>query len=218
MKQRAEAMSRQITKTVNCRYLLYLPKGYGRTKKRWPMILFLHGKGERGDDLKMVKQHGPPKIVERKILPFIVVSPQCPSDKVWTGLNDELNALLDEMAEKYAVDSDRIYLTGLSMGGYGTWSLASEHPERFAAIVPICGGGHRDMAKKLVKVPVWAFHGENDTIVPLSQTAEIVDSLTACGGGVKFTIYPKTGHDAWTVTYNNPKLYAWLLKHRRRKK
>ena len=218
MKQRAEAMSRQITKTVNCRYLLYLPKGHGKTKKRWPMLLFLHGAGERGDNLEMVKLHGPPKIVERKGLPFIIVSPQCPAGQWWTNCGDMLNALLDEVQDRYAVDPHRVYVTGLSMGGYGTWSLAIEYPGRFAAIAPICGGGSRHLASRLKGVPVWAFHGEKDAVVPVRESAEMVDALTACGGKVKLTIYPDAAHDSWTETYKNPKLYQWFLKHRRRKR
>ena len=217
MPQSAQAMKKQITKTVACRYLLYLPKGYGKTRKRWPLILFLHGAGERGDDLELVKKHGPPKVAEKKRLPFIVVSPQCPAGRWWTNCSDMLTALLDEVAAKYAVDEGRIYLTGLSMGGYGTWSLAVEHPERFAAIAPICGGGNHHVVGVLKKVPAWVFHGEKDTVVPIVESERMVAALKACGGNVKFTAYPEAAHDSWTKTYNSARLYEWFLKHRRGK-
>jgi predicted peptidase len=215
MPQTVQAMNRRITKRVSCGYLLYLPRDYGKTKKLWPMILFLHGAGERGDDLELVKKHGPPKIVEKKGLPFIVVSPQCPAGQWWTNCNDMITALLDEVVAKYAVDQDKMYLTGLSMGGYGTWSLATECPERFAAIAPICGGGHRLVVNNLKNVPVWGFHGAKDTVVPIKESEEMVNTLKACGGNVKFTVYPKAAHDSWTKTYNNPRLYEWFLKQRR---
>ena len=127
-----------------------------------------------------------------------------------------INGLVDEIIKKYEVDTSRIYLTGLSMGGFGTWSLASMHPERFAAIAPICGGGEsRRVARSLKNMPVWAFHGEKDTVVPAERSKEIVEALKANGGNVKLTLYPEVGHDSWTRTYDNPKLYEWFLKHSR---
>jgi predicted peptidase len=116
---------------------------------------------------------------------------------------------------QYAVDEERVYVTGLSMGGFGTWSLAQAHPERFAAIAPICGGGNPELAGNLRHVPVWAFHGAKDNVVPLSASQEMVDALKAIGADVKFTIYPEAYHDAWTETYENPQLYEWLLQHKR---
>ena len=198
---------------ISCRYLLYLPKGCGKTKKRWPLILFLHGAGERGDDLERVKIHGPPKLAaEGREFPFIIVSPQCPEDYWWS--NPVLIALLDDIERRLPVDPARIYLTGLSMGGFGTWNLATEHPGRFAAIAPICGGGHPILAGRLKDVPVWAFHGARDEVVPLSASQSMVDAVKRAGGRPRFTVYPAAGHDSWTATYNNPRLYAWFLKHR----
>src|SRR5436190_19877428 len=128
------------TQTVELNYLLFLPRGYEPSGKRWPLILFLHGAGERGSDIQKVATHGPPKKVKNDPdFPFIVVSPQCPEREHWS--NDSLLLLLEEVLNKYSVDTNRVYLTGLSMGGYGTWSLALAYPEKFAAIVPICGGG-----------------------------------------------------------------------------
>src|SRR5262249_40515007 len=155
------------TRTVGAQYLLYLPKGYdAKSSKRWPLILFLHGAGERGTNLTRVAVHGPPKLArEKKEFPFLIVSPQCPDGETWS--NDTLLALMDEVIASHAVDTNRIYLTGLSMGGYGTWSLGVQNPERFAAIAPICGGGEtihvllasRKQSQALKTLGVWAFHG-----------------------------------------------------------
>ena len=216
--QLSHTFEKTITKNLSCNYLLYLPDGYGQTKQRWPLIMFLHGAGERGSDLNKVRVHGPPKIVEnRKDFPFIVVSPQCPEDDWWTGKVEVLINLLDDIVARYNVDTERIYLTGLSMGGFGTWSLASEYPERFAAIAPICGGGNRIMALRLRDMPVWVFHGAKDKVVPLKESEEMVNAIRSRGGNVKLTVYPDAGHDSWTETYNNQQLYDWFLQHRKSK-
>ena len=217
--QHSQVFEKQITKTLSCKYLLFLPEAYGEKEQDWPMILFLHGAGERGDDLNKVKKHGPPKIVEnRKDFSFIVVSPQCPSDDWWTEKTEVLIHLLDDIVARYDVDKERIYLTGLSMGGYGTWTLAAEYPQRFAAIAPICGGGKRFMAFKLKDVPVWAFHGAKDRVVPLKESEQMVNAIKGRGGNAKLTVYPDAGHDSWTETYNNEELYKWFLQHRKKSK
>ena len=214
--QHSQVFEKTITKTLRCKYLLFLPEGYGQKHEPWPLILFLHGAGERGDDLKLVKKHGPPKIVENKMdFPFIVVSPQCPAASWWTDEIEVLTSLLDDVITRYQVDATRIYLTGLSMGGYGTWALAAAQPERFAAIAPICGGGKRFMADRLKNVPVWAFHGAKDKVVPLRESEGMVNAVNARGGSAKLTVYPEAQHDSWTVTYNNPELYDWFLAHRK---
>jgi len=214
--QHPQVFEKVITKTLNCQYLLFLPEDYEKKQQRWPMILFLHGVGERGSDLNLVKKHGPPKIIEnRKDFPFIVVSPQCPQGQWWTEKVEVLINLLDDIINRYNVDTERVYLTGLSMGGYGTWTLAAAHPERFAAIAPICGGGERYMADKFRKVSVWAFHGAKDNVVPVAKSEEIVNAINACGGNAKLTVYPNAAHDSWTVTYDNPELYDWFLRHRK---
>lgn len=203
----------EVTVPVTMNYLLALPKEY-ESKEKWPLLLFLHGAGERGDNLEQVKRHGPPKLIAAgKDLPFIVVSPQCPANRRWESI--ELTALLDEIVAKYKVDEDRIYVTGLSMGGFGTWSLATHSPERFAAIAPICGGGETFMARSLVKLPVWAFHGEKDSVVRPVRSTEMVEAIKAAGGDPKLTLYPDLSHDSWTITYDNPEFYTWLLEHKR---
>ncbi len=222
--QQARQFTRQITRTVTLNYLLYVPRAAAaHPDQKWPLILFLHGAGERGHDVWLVAKHGPPKIVrERPDFPFIVVSPQCPAGRVWD--NDEVLALLDEILATQPVDPTRVYLTGLSMGGYGTWSLGLAHPERFAAIVPICGGG--DPLKALLADPkkaealrslaVWAFHGAKDPVVKLVESERMVEALRKAGvREVELTVYPDAQHDSWTETYANPKLYEWLLRHQR---
>lgn len=215
MSQSAHQLERQVTKTVQVKYLLHLPEGYERDNKmKWPLVLFLHGAGERGDDIQKVKAHGIPKIADlNPSLPFIAVSPQCSEDSYWNAEKDALMALLDEIMTSFNVDEKRVYLTGLSMGGYGTWELASSHPEKFAAVVPICGGGNPSRVQSLVNTPVWAFHGAKDDVVKLEESEKMVHALQACGGNVKLTVYPEADHDSWTKTYANPELYSWLLGH-----
>jgi predicted peptidase len=140
--QKSKKFEKQVTRTLSANYLLFLPKGYEpKGEKKWPLMIFLHGAGERGSELKKVAVHGPPKIVKSQPdFPFIVVSPQCPENQTWS--NDVVLGLMDEIIATHQVDTNRVYLTGLSMGGYGTWSIALQHPERFAAVAPICGGGN----------------------------------------------------------------------------
>ncbi len=198
------------------KYLLQLPPDYDQQKAS-PLLLFLHGAGERGDNLDLVKKHGPPKLIaEGQSLPFIVVSPQCPKGRWWEPF--ELAALLDEIVEKYNVDEDRIYVTGLSMGGFGTWSLAAYQPKRFAAIVPICGGGEPFMTRLFADVPAWVFHGGKDPVVPLERSKEMVEAMRKAGGDVKFTVYPEAGHDSWSQAYADPVLFKWLLEQKRTSK
>ncbi|MFV1967422.1 MAG: prolyl oligopeptidase family serine peptidase [Pirellulaceae bacterium] len=198
---------------VQMGYLLYLPKDYDK-QESWPLVLFLHGAGERGDDLELVTVHGPPKLIaEGKDFPFIVVSPQCPKDRWWQ--HTELTALLDHIVKTHKVDEDRIYVTGLSMGGFGSWRLAAYTPNRFAAIAPICGGGETYWTRRFPHLPVWVFHGAKDTGVPLERSQQMVDALKNAGGKPKLTVYPEAGHNAWTETYNNPKFYEWLLEQER---
>lgn len=213
-RQVAHEMSRRVERQLGARYLVFLPPGYDAAE-RYPTILFLHGAGERGDDPARVRVNGPPKLVEQRPeeFPFIVVSPQVPADRIWS--TQVLDALLDEVTERYAVDPDRIYVTGLSMGGYGAWHLAMEYPHRFAALAPIAGGGTITGACTLRHLPIWVFHGARDEVVPVSRSEELVNRLRGCDGHVRYTRYEDAGHDAWTRTYENPELYRWLLRHRR---
>ncbi len=214
--QTAQEFEARLTRSVNVQYWLFLPQDYRRNgDQKWPLILFLHGAGERGTDLELVKKHGPPKILEqRRDFPFIVVSPQCPRGEFWS--DDALLALLDQVLAQHAVDRKRVYLTGLSMGGYGTWSLAARAPERFAAIAPICGGGMTIWGRRLRNTPVWVFHGAQDPLVPLEESERMVEALRRAGNEqVRLMVYPDAGHDSWTETYDNEQLYQWFLSHSR---
>jgi predicted peptidase len=204
-------------------YLQYLPKDYDKqSEKRWPLMLFLHGSGERGSDVQLVAKHGPFKLVrEGHEFPFIIIAPQCPEKQRWQV--EPLMQLVAEAEKKFRVDPTRIYVTGLSMGGFGTWALGVNHPEKFAAIIPICGGGGiGDFVMSSIDHPelkslaVWAFHGAKDPTVPVSASQEAVALLKEKGvQEVKLTIYPEALHDSWTQTYENPEIYDWLLQHHR---
>ncbi|MGB2938002.1 MAG: prolyl oligopeptidase family serine peptidase [Phycisphaerae bacterium] len=199
------------------KYLLYVPDAYNRTPTKWPLVLFLHGAGERGDDLELVEKHGPPKLIAQgREFPAIIVSPQCPKDTWWTDHVAALEALLDEIVARYRVDEDRIYVTGISMGGFGTWALAFDQPQRFAALGVICGRGDPAKAALLKHVPIWVFHGAKDQTVPLKDSQDMVEALQAAGGSPKFTVYPDAGHDSWTRTYEDPAFWEWLFAQRRR--
>ena len=205
----------EVTVTARLRYLLALPEGYDDDKeRRWPLLVFLHGAGESGDDLSKVKVHGPPKLLAsaKRSFPCIVVSPQSPG-RGWNP--DVLLALVDEVCRQERVDEDRIWLTGLSMGGFGTWALAAARPERFAAIVPICGGGNPRDAGKIAGLPAWVFHGAKDAVVPLAASQTMVDAVREQGGEPRFTVYPDAGHDSWTEAYDDPALWEWLFAQAR---
>ena len=200
-------------------YLIYFPQEYSDTSNtKWPLLIFLHGMGETGTDINKVKHIGLAKNIEEgQQLPFIVISPQ----EQRSGSGWDINTLynfFNKIIEKYPVDQDRVYLTGLSMGGYGTWNFAAIYPDLFAAIIPICGGTHYpNLINRLKDIPVWCFHGDQDTAVPLSASQNNVDTLKQHNGNVKFTIYPGVGHDSWTQTYANEEIYEWLLQQKRSK-
>jgi predicted peptidase len=220
MSQHPQTFEKQICKTVRLDYLLHLPRDYDPVR-RFPLILFLHGSGQRGDDLEQIKRHGITKIAEaHEDFPFIAVSPQCPADSDWIVRMDDLNALLDHISANYAVDPARIYLTGLSMGGRGAYQLAFVAPHRFAAMAIVSARRpdvfrSPDRAATLRHLPIWIFHGAQDVRVPATEAREMEHALRACNGDVRLTIYPDAEHDAWTRAYENPELYVWLLEHKR---
>lgn len=209
-----------VSKAVNLNYLLHVPEqSQANPEKLWPSILFLHGLGESGDNPSDVLRYGVPQyIAEQPDFPFIVIAPQCPENTWWPELSDSLDILLEQCCGSLAIDTKRLYLTGLSMGGFGSWYLGTIWPGRFAAVAPVCGGGYwfhgfPERVAALKNVPVWAFHGAKDDVVPLTASEEMVNTLGNCGGNVKLTVYPDANHDSWTETYNNPELYNWFLKH-----
>lgn len=196
------------------RFWLFLPKGYGQENQNWPVLMYLHGSHRRGTDLRKVRTNVPAPFMEQAgELPFIVVAPQCPKGERWDP--DELIALLDKLITELAIDTTRIYLTGMSLGAFGTFEVAAKYPNRFAAIAPISGGGNDKQVAALSNMPAWVFHGTNDKVVPFSRSSSMVNALKEVGAEVKFTAFKGQGHDIWTEAYSNPELYSWLLEHRR---
>lgn len=221
MPQEAFTFEREYIRHVKLQYLRFLPRTYGSApKQKWPLILFLHGAGERGDSIDQVKVHGIPKIAEEMDLQFVALSPQCPPNHWWSDYTQTLEQLIQQTIDTLDVDPDRVYITGLSMGGFGTWHMIVEYPHLFAAAAPICGGGAwpygvRERLPLIKHLPVWVFHGGKDDVVPVLESQVMVDILKKIDGNVNFTIYPEAKHDSWTETYNNPDLYKWFLSHRR---
>jgi predicted peptidase len=202
-------------KDVTLRYQIYLPNEYEtKPAEKWPLVLFLHGSGERGDDIEKVKIHGPPKLAgQGKEFPFVLVSPQCPAGIRWNA--DELDKLIDELTTTLRIDRQRLYVTGLSMGGSGTWSLIAAQPEKFAAAMPLCGRGDLEAVEKIAKTPIWVLVGDEDKPDVVQNCKDMAVALKKAGDEAKLTVYPGLGHDCWTVTYDNPDVYEWLLSHRR---
>ena len=213
MPSTSRVLDTTVTKRLTLRYLLYIPEGYSPTGNRWPLVLFLHGSGERGSDLSLLARQGLPKLAAEHDLPFLLAAPQLPEGEVWSA--DTLKALLDELEATLRVDPDRIYLTGLSMGAFGAWDLAIAQPDRFAALVAISGGGNPVEVCRLKNVPVWIAHGRKDDVIPVAWAESLAQRLERCGGKVRLTVYPDAGHDAWTRTYADPAFLDWLLAQRR---
>ncbi|XIG75374.1 phospholipase [Streptomyces sp. SGAir0957] len=198
-------------------YLLHVPDGYQAGEaEQWPLVLFLHGASERGDDPAELAAQGLVKRVADGVrVPFVLLAPQCPAYSTWTLELAGVHALLEEVAAQYRVDQDRVYVTGLSMGGTGSWAMATRYPGRFAAVAPICGSWLPEAAPRIDHLPVWTFHGSDDRDIPVEHTDKIVKALQERGSSVRFTRYPGVGHDAWTRTYDDPDFYEWLLAQRR---
>ena len=187
-----------------------------KTDKKVPLILQLHGAGERGvggEDLCKVDIHGFSGTVRDGEYECIFIMPQCPSDSFWAAKVESLLEFIDQLKSAYPIDEDRVYLTGLSMGGFGTWFTAMAKPDLFAAIAPVCGGGMPWNAGVL-NMPIWAFHGTDDTVVLPHNTEDMVEKLQALGKNVTYTRLDGVGHNAWSFAYNAD-LIDWFLKHRR---
>jgi predicted peptidase len=201
------------TKKVKYNYLIHLPDDYGKDPdKKWPVIFYLHGRHASGKHLESLERYGLPYYLEKgKKIDFIVVSPQCPWNKNWAS-DDWFNPVYDEIAAKYKVDDSRLYLIGMSMGGFGTWAVANRMPDRFAAIAPMCGGADVRWAKELSKVPTWVFHGTADREIPISRSEVMVKALEKLNAEIKFTRLKGLGHDI-SKQFNDDKLYAWLMEH-----
>lgn len=215
------------------KYRLIKPANY-KYGNKYPLVLFLHGAGERGDDNSATLRHAAKNFADdplRAKYPAYVVIPQCPKDKKWSEVDwskdssqlpqdpsdamQSVKELIDEMVENAGVDRNRIYITGLSMGGYGTWDAIARYPGFFAAAAPICGGGDPKTVEKFKALPIWCFHGAKDPVVKVNRSREMVDALKKLGSPIKYTEYPEAQHDSWTETYANPELYDWLFAQRR---
>lgn len=194
-------------------YLSYLPQQYDDDRhKHWPLIIYLHGKSACGSNLDKVRRYGLPFFTDRGMqLDAIALSPQCPTGKNWTS-EDWLTPFLKEVTHKYRIDTTRIYLTGMSLGGFGTWDLAIRYPHRFAAIAPLCGGGRPQLVCAIKDLPIWVFHGDQDEQVPIRRSEEMVDALRKCGGHPKFTVLKGFPHDIHR-TYGDENLYRWMLQY-----
>ncbi|CAN5657678.1 hypothetical protein BH11VER1_BH11VER1_42030 [soil metagenome] len=207
----------EVKLKVGYPYLLALPEGYQKEgDKKWPLLVFLHGAGERGNNLEKLKKHGPPKLIAAgKKFEAIVACPQVLPLNVWNPYG--VKALVDELKTKYRVDESRIYLTGISMGGFGTWDTVMEFPDLFAAAVPICGGAGVKfvMAERIKRLPIWIFHGDADPAVPVDYSKSIQKALEKVSGHSRLTIYPGVAHDSWTQTYDNPEVWQWLFQQQK---
>ena len=215
-------------------YRLLVPRNYDRSQ-RYPLVLFLHGAGERGDDNSAQLKHGARLFLKpqvREKFPCFVVAPQCPKEQKWSDIDwksggalpAEASApsrltleVLQKLQQEFSIDADRLYVTGLSMGGYGTWDHICRSPERWAAAVPVCGGGDPRSVARAREIPVWAFHGDDDRAVPVARTREMVTALRAAKGHVYYSEYPGVPHDSWTNAYDEPELLPWLFAQKRGK-
>lgn len=197
-------------------YVKYLPKDYDPTKK-YPLVFFLHGAGERGDDLDVACRHGFMKHVREdgKEYPFIFIAPQCPAEKYWACYTESLLAFLEYVCQELPIDRDRIYLTGLSMGGTGTFMLTMAAPEIFAAIAPVCGSGIIWYAEKLRNVPVYMYHGDLDDTVPIQESVTMLTKIHERGGHAQLKICYGYKHNSWDVAYAGDELVEWLLSHKK---
>ncbi|SFT21606.1 Phospholipase/Carboxylesterase [Paenibacillus sp. BC26] len=213
-----QRLQTEIRKPISIGYQLFLPSAYDeQEEKDWPLIVFLHGINRRGEDLSALDGYGLPAIAEsRGIFKFVVAAPQCGTHSFWPIERDGVMAMIDHLVASCRIDERRIYLTGFSMGGNGAWDLAARYPERFAAVAPLSGWYQPEAAALLKDVPIWAFHGEDDDVVPVSGSRDMVQALQAIGGNIAFTSYPRLKHSIMSETYRNTELYQWFLRHERR--
>ena len=215
-------------------YRLLKPNPFDPAQK-YPLVIFLHGAGERGSDNEKQLVHGMNDFASDEIMAkyaAFVIAPQCPEGQAWGGisrlaktptpegqLSPALGATLkavEELRKEFPIDDNRIYITGLSMGGYGSWDALAKRPELFAAAAPICGGGNTTTVDKFKHIPIWAFHGDADKTVPVERSREMIEALKAAGATPKYSEYPGVGHNSWAQTYSDPALYAWLFAQRKK--
>jgi predicted peptidase len=210
------------------RYLLFVPKDYDRQKK-YPLVLWLHGGGSRGDDLKMLLRYGDEHGIgyfaradNQSKYPSFIVAPQCPQNRLWGDPDSEqptaemrlVVEILEKVQADFSIDSRRLYVTGISLGGYGTWDIIGRRPAMFAAAVPICGGGNPSKAPLMVKTAIWAFHGDRDESVDVSESRRMITAIRNAGGEPRYTEYKGVGHNSWERAFTEPDLLPWMFAQR----
>jgi len=214
----AESFQAEVKVNVGYEYLLSLPEDYitAPADKKWPLVVFLHGAGERGSDLEMLKKHGPPKLLAAgQKFDAIIACPQVPAGDIWNPYG--VKALVDELLKNHRIDTSRLYLTGISMGGFGTWDTVMQYPDLFAAALPVCGGAGVKfiLADRLKTLPIWIFHGGKDPVVEPAYSQRMFGALNKIGAPVQLTMYPELSHDSWTRTYDDPKVWEWLFQQKK---
>jgi predicted peptidase len=210
-------------------YLLFVPEGYDKTKP-YPLLLWLHGGGTRGNDLKLLLAYGNEHGIgflarpdNQARYPSFILAPQCPPNRFWgdsesTQPSAEMRLvleILDKIREDYAVDSRRLYVMGMSLGGYGTWDIIIRRPATFAAAVPICGGGNPSKATLIAQTPIWAFHGDEDEMVNVSESQRMIAALKKAGGQPRYTEYKGVGHNSWVRAFKEPDFLSWIFAQKR---
>lgn len=195
-------------------HLLYLPTEYVYTGKKWPLLVFLHGSSKRGTGFDHLKTCVPIQYMSQQgWLPFLVAAPQLDRGERWDS--ERLDALIRDISSRYEIDQNRIYMTGISLGGYGAFDFANDFPDRLAAVAPVCGGAKLSMVDNLARVPIWTFHGSRDRVVPIGPAAAVMRSLERRGDAdANFTVFPGAGHDIWHEAYGNGEIYRWMLRQR----
>lgn len=217
MKILEKYLKKQIIKEIEYNYLLILPDDY-ENKDKWPLIIYLHGRCDRGNDLNILYNNGIPKIIKNGLkLPFIILAPQCKNTSFWGLEIDNLNGLIQEIIVKEKIDKNRVFVTGFSMGGYAAWMLADNNPNSIKGIIPVCGGvpdeaGYPERLNKLKEKSIWIFHGLKDDIVPIKEANLIIDYYDSIGKKINITIYNDKDHNIWDETYKNEELYKWMLE------
>jgi predicted peptidase len=220
--------------SITYRYQVYLPREW-KSESKWPIILFLHGSGERGDDGHIQTEVGIGTAIRRNVsrFPCVVLFPQCRDGMWWSmpQMKEQVMAILNQSIKEFNGDEQRIYLTGISMGGYGTWDIGAEYPDRFAALVPVCGGVelpsklsglskdnelrlYRRVAEKVKGIPTWIFHGEEDDAVPVTESRRMHEALSSLKADVRYTEYKGVGHNSWDRAYAEEELYSWVFSQR----
>ena len=218
MIKKNKTLSVDMNRSHQLKYLIYLPNDY--LTKKYPLVLFLHGAGERGNNLKDIEIHGLPKLVRNgKKFPFIIIAPQCPLNLWWSDPLpvDLLSELVNDIVMKYGIHKNNVFCTGLSMGGYGTLALSIKNPKLFSAIIPICGG--MDIKNffdilNLKNLPIWLFHGDKDEVIPLENSQSIYKVLKPVNKNIKLTVYKGVDHNSWDRAYDDNELYKWMLSHK----